>query len=154
MAIKTTSVAFGGVGEAAINARRVPNLKLEGEGDLSTTAARVRSASVSVAGTGAVSTAPARVRHASVAYQGEPDLAPTAVRVRSADADVVGEGDLEVAARAILVAYAQHIHRADAEYALQQHADVTLSLERAIEGAVYEEGRERSLGPDDEEAES
>ena len=144
MAIKTASVAFDGVGDLSVSAGYAPWLILEGVGDLSASA-RV-SPWLNLEGEGDLSVSASRVRSGSVAYQGVPDLRGTARRVRSASVGFEGVGDLEVTARAIHVAYAQHIHRADAEYGLQQRADVTRSLERAIEGTVYEEGRERQFG--------
>ena len=151
MATKTASLSLEGVGDLVVDARRVPNLKLVGEGDFSATATRVRSRSLAVDGVGDLVVAPVRVRSVSVAYQGVGDLTATGHRVRSASVDLDGVGDLSAYARAILVSHARHIHRADGEYALNQHGDVTLPLERTIGGAVYEEGRDRQLGRDEEE---
>ena len=152
MATKTTSLSLEGVGDLVVDARRVPNLKLVGEGDLAPTAKRARSGSLAVDGVGDLVAAPVRARSRGVAYQGEPDLTATHSRARSASVAVDGVGDLSAYARAILVSHARHIHRADGEYALPQHGDVILPLKRTIEGAVYEEGRDRQLGRDEEEA--
>ena len=151
MATKLASVAFNGVGDLTVNAKLRPLLRLDGVGDLSTAATAVRSRSVSVDGIGDLAVTPTRVRSRRATYQGVGDLTATSHRVRSSSAALDAAGDLEVSARAILVASAQHIHRADAEYALQQRTDATLSLGRTVEGAVYEEGRERRLGRRDEE---
>lgn len=142
--VRSTTVTVDGVGDLAVSGRRAPILDLTGVGDL---AINARSYPwFNLTGEGDLSVTASRVRSGSVTYQGEADLEGTAVRVRSASVTVDGVGDLDAWARAILTSAAQHIHRTDATYALQQNADVTLPLERTVEGAVYEEGRERQLG--------